>query len=263
MQYRKDGTKAQQTRGNTVTTYNKDGSFNVNKKGSYQYTQKTVRQGRSNYIQRTYTRNNRTYVRNYSTYVYGGYSYYSYSPFVAYDPWFYGYLYHPFYSPFVYSWGYDASPWYGYYGYYYHPYASYYAPSYWLTDFLISDMLSSQYQSSVQQDRAAAADAERAAQDARDAASQARVQNQQATPITEEVKEQIKAQVEEAIRAHEKKEPVTMQTLMTDTKHIFPVSDDLDATILGTDTVCSLTSGDLIRLAEVPAESSPTARWSS
>lgn len=230
--------------------YHPDGSHTVSRHDGTTYTQRTIQTGQSTSIQRTYlnTTTNTTIVRNYNVYRSGAYTYHAYVPVVAYDPWYYGYVYRPWVTPYPYTWGFIHDPWFGFYGYYYRPYAVYYGPSYWLTDFLIADMLASQYRA---QAAAAAQDAARA----RAAADAARAESAR---ITDEMKEQIKRQVEEAVRAHERRESPQIRNFLSDTRHLFAIADDLDVTVVGSDQVCSLTTGDLIRLA-APAQDNQAA----
>jgi hypothetical protein len=239
-----------------VVDFHRDGSHSVTRYGVPQYTQRTFeRQGRS-YLQRSYTRGHVTVIKNYNSYYFGGYTYHSYIPVLTYEPWFYGYVYRRWYDPFPYRWSWVGAPWYARYGYYYRPYVTYYAPTYWLTDFVLADLLELEYQNNLARAQADAAYARRMAQDAEAAA---RLAQSQPPVISDEIKEQIKAQVEEAIRAHERKQPLTLDQVTRDTRHIFAVTDDLNAMIEDTQNACSLSTGDLIRLAEVPDTTAPAA----
>ncbi|MBI3556846.1 MAG: hypothetical protein HY074_11335 [Deltaproteobacteria bacterium] len=277
--YRADGSRAQVVRGNTRTDYGKGGAQTVYRGGVRQYNQNRVVVNNTTVIQRTYYSGGSSYVRTYNPYYWGGRSYYAYTPAIVFAPSFYGYCYTPWYTPVVYSWGWNSSPWYGYYGYYYRPYPRYTSPAYWLTDYLISDMLATQYQDNYAAAQTAQANAqaaqanertaeanERAAEaneraaEANAQAAQAEANAHAASPITDEVKEQIKAQVEEAIKANEQKTPIQIGSLMSDTKHVYAVSDDLDVTTAEAGTECTLTSGDLIRLSDVPNDGDQAAQ---
>ncbi len=266
--YRADGSRAQVTRGSTRIDYGKGGSQSVYRGGVRQYNQNRVVVNNTTVIQRTYYRGGSSYVRTYNPYSWGGRPYYAYTPAVVFAPSYYGYLYTPWYTPVVYNWGWNSSPWYNHYGYYYHPYVHYTSPSYWLTDYLISDMLSTQYQDTVaaQANAQAATANERTAEaneraaEANERAAEANAQAHAAAPITDEVKEQIKAQVEEAMKANEQKNPIQIGTLMSDTKHVYAVSDDLEVTTAEDGAECTLTSGDLIRLADVPNDGDEAAQ---
>ena len=283
--YRTDGSKAQVIRGNSRTDYGKGGAQTVYRGGVRQYNQNRVVINNRTVIQRTYYRGGSSYVRTYNPYSWGGRPYYAYTPAIVFAPAFYGYCYTPWYSPVSYNWGWNSSPWYGSYGYYYHPYPHYTSPAYWLTDYLISDMLATQYQDSIAtaqanaqaaQANARAAQANAQAAQSNEAIAEANAQAAQAdalaaqanaqadaqapaAPITDDVKEQIATQVAEAIKANEQKTPIEIGSLMTDTKHVYAVSDDLDVTTGPDSTECSLTSGDLIRLATSPNDGDQAA----
>ncbi len=260
-QYRKDGSKAQESKNGRVTTYRPDGSYDVTVHGKPQYTQSRVQQNNDTYIRRTYTQNNTTIIKNYRTYVYGGYDYYSYVPSYVYDGGYYTYLHRTWSDPYYYSWQWRYDPWYGTYHYYYRPYRTYYAPSYWITDYLIADMLSSTYQAAYE--ARAAQNAQLAAQEAQAAAAEARqaAADAQAAQVvmTEEIKDQIKAQVEEAIRAHERHESIPLQENLKSLNNVFVVSDDIEVGIEGTQESCSLTGGDIVRLRALPAQDAAVA----
>lgn len=249
VQYRKDGSVAQTQKGKAITTHNADGSYSV-QNGNRSYTQKTVQVNQKQVVQRTYVRENRTVVHHYDSYSRGGYVYHSYVPVVTYDPWFYGYALHPWH-PISYRWGFLYDPWYTPYGYYYHPYTTYYGPSYWLTDYLIADSLRSHAnRASAEANRAEAA-ALRAEQVARNAqVNPIPVDTGKPAEITDEMKADIRSQVEEIIRAHERKEAVSLVDMLRDADKIFVVADDVDVLKEGTEESCSLTAGDLIRNRE-------------
>ena len=206
------------------------------------YNQTTVIRGGVTLNQRTYNRGNISYVRNYSTYSYRGREFNRYAPAYHYNRLYYGYLYAPWFTPVVYGWGWANDPWYGYYGYYYRPYPTYAGPAYWLTDYVIADLLAEQY-------------AANSAAVVADAASNA---DAPTTPITDDVKEQIKTQVEAEVKAHDDQAPVALDSILSDTKHIFAVSADLDVTTAD-GAACALTDGDLIRLANAVGADDQTA----
>jgi hypothetical protein len=273
--YNKRGERAQVRYGNgSWVNFNKStGARTYYRGGVARYTERRTASGSSRRITREYRYGSRSYIRNYNISVHRGYSYQVYVPGAFYEPAYYGYLYRPWHTPFHYSWGWRSAPWVTYYGYYYQPYPTYYAPAYWLTDFFLASLLEQQYLASVETSalraQAAAVGAEEQALNAEAMAEYAQrgtaapspnhVANTEATPITEEVKEQIKAQVEEAIRAHEEKQTLTVEQLAQDTRHVFAVGDDLEVAIRDSEQSCSLTQGDLIRLAEIPAPDSPAA----
>lgn len=188
-------------------------------------------------VRRTEYRGGVGYVRTYRPYTWGGRPYFAYQPAYVYSPWYYGYCGRPWGTPVYYQWGWVGAPWYGYYGYYYNPYPVYAGPTFWLTDFLLADLLAEQYAADV-----AAANAE---------AAQA---YSQPTPISDDVKEQIRAQVEADIQAQQNRQPRTIDTVVGDTQHIFAVSENLNVVNTATQQPCSLREGDLIRLTQAVPE---------
>jgi hypothetical protein len=201
-------------------------------------------------VRRTEIRSGNTFVRTYRPYTWGGRPYYAYQPAYAYPGWYYGYCGRPWYTPVNYQWGWMGSPWYASYGYYYSPYPTYAGPAFWLTDFVIADLLAEQYAENV-----AAANANAAAQ-ANAAAAQANAQA--SAPISDDVKEQIRLQVQAEIKAQQEQRPVTVDTVVADTQHIFAVSEQLNVANASTQQPCALTEGDLIRLKQPVADGAPT-----
>jgi hypothetical protein len=147
--------------GNTTITHGPAGTRRIVAEGP-NHT-KYVSNGRGQgYVQRPYMYHghayeNRTYYRNgiarneiYRSYYYHGVYLNGYYPAVYYAPAFYGWAYNPWVQPVYYSWGWNASPWYGYYGPYFAPAPVYTTASLWLTDYLIAQSLQSAYAAGVQ-----------------------------------------------------------------------------------------------------------------
>ena len=121
----------------------------------------TERGGRGGYVQHPYTYhghefsrrsyyyNGRGYNRYYRGYAYHGGYLNVYAPAYYYAPGFYGWAYNPWPAPIVYSWGWEATPWFGYYGGYFAPYPVYPSAALWLTDYLVSTSLAAAYQEQV------------------------------------------------------------------------------------------------------------------
>lgn len=192
-------------------------------------------------------------------YHYGGYSYYAYSPFwgPAYYPW--GWYYSPFlapvyYPPYVWGWGW----WYPHWSWYFAPYPVYSQPSYWVTDYVISDYIAER-QSAVSADDAARA-ADLSAQRAQLSADQAQKAKEEAekaqaaAQITQPIKDQIAEQVKQGMT--DIKEKKTTQVVATlNTKTIFVVHEEIEATMHNDENeVCGLSEGDLVRVSELPKE---------
>jgi len=173
------------------------------------------------------------------------------------------------------------------YSYYYRPYDVYLGPSYWLTDHLLGEALNARYQDAqyraslaandaVARANRAAANAEQAALDASRVVNEAdaRLNAQARVPVataavaspvatgvssqpavlTSAIKDEIRAQVEDAVRAHERKEPQALADVLKRPNHLFVVSDDISTINKDSGVACSLTGGDIIRLVEVNAE---------
>jgi hypothetical protein len=147
--------------GNTTITHGPAGTRRIEAEGP-NHT-RYVSDGRGHgYVQRPYMYNghayqNRTYYRGgvvrtevYRSYYYHGVYLNGYYPGVYYAPAFYGWAYNPWVQPVYYSWGWNASPWYGYYGPYFAPAPVYLTASLWLTDYLIAQSLQSAYAAGVQ-----------------------------------------------------------------------------------------------------------------
>ncbi len=98
------------------------------------------------FVKRTYYYGGRSYARVYRPVRYHGMMFEYYTPVRYYRPAFYAYVFNPWARPVAWSWGWGASPWYGYYGGYFVPYTYYRSPAFWLTDFFIAATLQAAYQ---------------------------------------------------------------------------------------------------------------------
>ncbi len=102
------------------------------------------------YGRRTYFEHGRYYDRFYSHYEYRPGVYLDvYAPVRYYPTAYYGWAYNPWVTPVPYAWTWAGAPWYAYYGSYFTPYPVYAGPSFWLTDYLISQSLAAAYQTQV------------------------------------------------------------------------------------------------------------------
>lgn len=214
---------------------------NVVVRGNTTYRYNYSNHGNTYVMNRTYVRGGVTVARNYSGYRWGGGIYYGYTPYYRYDRRYYGYLYTPWYTPVSYRWWWAGAPWYGYYSYYFRPYTVYQSPSYWLTDYVLAQLLAEQY-------AIAAANA---------ANAEARYEAERAM-LDEQMKTQIRLQVEASLRAHEQQQPVQLGALLNDLNHLFAISETITASQADGST-CSLSGGDLIRLTARPAETDQAA----
>ena len=189
--------------------------------------------------QRVYYVNGRPYPRYYSPYFYHGVEISVYAPPRYYAAGFYGWAYNPWAVPVVYSWGFAATPWYGYYRGYFSPYPSYASPALWLTDYVIANNLEQAYQAQRE--------------------TQQQMQPQQAdAPMPPDVKQQIAEEVKRQI-ALENNERQTAENGLPDpassgvarmfqdnTTHVFVVAAPLNVDSLAGQ--CPVTEGDVLQL---------------
>ena len=112
------------------------------------YVQRSVVFGNHSFVQRTYVVNGVVMTRLYRPFVYRpGLVFNLYTPVRYYRPGFYFYAYNPWVAPVFYnSWGWNSAPWYGFYAGYFTPAPSYASPAFWLTDYIIADVLQDAYQ---------------------------------------------------------------------------------------------------------------------
>jgi hypothetical protein len=200
------------------------------------------------FAHRTYYRDGRAYDRFYRRYPYHGVYVEAYAPRVYFAPAFYGWAYNPWVAPISYSWGFVATPWYGFYGGYFAPYPVYPSASLWLTDYLISQSLAAAYQ-----DQMAAAQAQAAANAAAAPA-----------PLTPDVKQAIAAEVQRQIALENQESQLAAQNnepdpassgiarMMTDgIQHVFVAGANIDVVDAG-GAECSVGEGDALQLTGPP-----------
>jgi hypothetical protein len=104
----------------------------------YGYVERPVSWKGRDYTYRNYVVQDQTYTRVYRTYTYNNVVYERYVPASYYAPRFYGWVYYPWQRPVVYSWGWEAEPWYAHSGQYFVPEQTYSSPSLWVTDFVLA-----------------------------------------------------------------------------------------------------------------------------
>ena len=177
-------------------------------------------------------------VRHYHYHYWGPSYYYCYVSHWAWAPWFWGFYFAPFYAPWHYHWWWVGAPWHVHWGWYYDPYPYYDAPSYWVTDYTLSRMLEDEYARGYE-DGYYAAEGEAAVAE----------QQQEGTPITEPVKEQIRVQVDEMANAFEEDDFVQLEKALEDPEYLFIVDTALSVTNEDGEA-CTLTGGDIIKQAE-------------
>ncbi|MCB0347719.1 MAG: hypothetical protein KDD37_02745 [Bdellovibrionales bacterium] len=167
--------------------------------------------------------------RYYRPYRWGRHDLYSYRSYWSFNIGFWSFYRHRYVSPWRYTWGWASSPWYRGWAWYYTPYSYYYSASYWVTDYVISDLLREQYE-------------EGYADGFRDGWNEAR-----STGITEEYKEQLRSQVDQTVDAYERDASVSLDEAFRDPNYLFAV--DTELTVLDqNNSVCTLSGGDLLRV---------------
>jgi hypothetical protein len=249
----------------TVVIHRPDGAVVVRSGPNQGYVQRTVVYNRVSYVQRTYVVGPRVYTRVYTTYAYHGVMLEHYVPGVYYAPAFYSWGYYPWAAPVPYAWPWMAEPWYGFYGSYFTAWPLYPSPAYWLTDFYLGQIMASAYQAQMQAQQAAQ---DEAAQDyVADGSEQAAgdpVYAEANTPITPELKQAIAEEVRsqlayENAASQKPTESAKLSGLpeVLQPNHIFVVDAGLN--VMTDQGPCQLSPGDVLRLAEAPAEDSTTA----
>lgn len=145
---------------------------------------------RPGYISRTYARDGRYNAHVYREYRYHDWAYYRYVHGYYYDRKFYGWVLHPWGPPVNYFWFSLArpAPWFGYYRGYFHPEPSYASADLWLTDYLLAEYLHLAYEGQVPEQ-------------ADQSAPPPQNEQESATALSPEVKEQIAKEVRGQIQA--------------------------------------------------------------
>ncbi|MCK9463321.1 MAG: hypothetical protein M0R80_27185 [Proteobacteria bacterium] len=168
----------------------------------------------------------------YDHHYWGGGYYFCYVHYWFYEPWFWGFYFAPFLTPWTYTWVWFGAPWYVSWRWYYSPYAYYEGPSYWVTDYVIASMLEDEYARGYSDGYAAG-------------------QQQAATagtPISEPVKEQLRQQVDATAQSFQVERSIRLEDALADPEHLFIVDTPISAASVGGGT-CSLNGGDIIKAA--------------
>jgi len=237
--------------GQRVSVERPDHSRTVFQKGRPGYVQHPFSFRSHEFAQRTYFYHGRAYNHLYYGYDYRGRYLNVYAPGMYYGAGFYGWASYPWGSPIAYGWGFGGSPWYGYYGYYFAPYSSYPSASYWLTDYMIS--------SDLQTDYAAHQEAGEV-----DGAPPAFAGPPELTPevkqqIADEVRNQLALENQEAgLNAHQiEVDPGSsgIDRILNDAangkQHVFVVGSALDV-VDSSQMECALSDGDVLGLSTAP-----------
>jgi hypothetical protein len=233
--------------GRRVSLERPDHSRIVSERGGRGYVQHPYTFRGHEFAHRTYFAHGRAYDRFYRRYAYRGLYLEAYAPFVYYPAGFYGWVYNPWLAPVPFAWGFAGSPWYGYYGSYFAPDPVYPNASAWLTDYVVSDSLQSEYQ---------------ARTDAQLQSGAAPLPAGVAMPpdvkrlIAEEVQRQIALENSEADANAHGREPDPQSSgvarmLSDGANHVFVVGGDLDL-VNGTGVECAVSPGDVLQLRAPP-----------
>ncbi len=153
--------------------------------------------------------------------------------------------------PFRYDWGWDRHDWYRHRSYYFPIYTVYPTPIYWITDWMVGSYIADGY------------DSDAYISDAPD--REIVIVREHATPISNELKEDLRAQIENTIAEEqaqtenvsesestgEDDKPVSsdLAKSLADLKHIYPVSGTLSVTLASDENQSVMVSdGDLLKL---------------
>ena len=145
--------------------------------------------------------------------------------------------------PFHYAWGWDRYDWYRSRAYYFPVYEVYPTPAYWVTDWMVGSYMADGYATGSIVSEAPSRAIVTAGPDA--------------TPISEDLKEDLRMQVENTITEEENQaegesdKPVTsdLANALADPKHIYPVSGTLSVTMAADESQSVIVSdGDLLKL---------------
>ena len=203
------------------------------------------------FVHRTYYVNGVVYSRFYRPYRWNGLAIHVYAPGVYYAPAYYGWTYHRWARPVVYTgWGWSGRPWFGYYGGWFSPYPRYAGPAFWLTDYLVSQTLMAAYQ-------------ERSAELAAAQLSYSEPLSPAVKDlVAEEVQRQLALENAEAAAnaANQLPDPGSsgVARMLSDGQaHIFIVNAGLD--VPSADGECSVTEGDVLQLVRPIAPGAPAA----
>jgi hypothetical protein len=162
---------------------------------------------------------------------------------------FYGWAYNPWPAPATYDWGWAGSPWYAYYGGFFVPYPTYLGAANWLTDYMISQDLQTDYQAHVE---AGEVDGAPLPPPGNPVALTPDVQQQ----ITTEVRNQLALENMEAAQNAQNQDidPSSsgiVRILSDGQKHVFVVGAALDV-VDSTQSECALSNGDVLQLQTPP-----------
>ncbi len=145
--------------------------------------------------------------------------------------------------PFHYAWGWDRYAWYRSPAFFFPVYEVYQTPAYWITDWMVGSYMADGYAT--------------ASLASEEPAEEIATAGPDATPISVDLKEDLRVQVENTIKQEqgqaegESDKPVTfdLANALADPKHIYPVSGTLNVTMAADESQSvSVSDGDLLKL---------------
>jgi hypothetical protein len=227
------------------------------------YLEHSVSYHGHNYNQRTYVHGGHSSTREYAGYHYHGRDFDNYLPRYYYDPLFYGWAYYPWGAPVPYGWDWLGSPWFGFYAGYFSPWDTYPSGAYWLTDFLLGQILADGYQIDAQAGGGgpdsgyAGDDAAPPGDDEAYAPADTPISPEIKQMIAEEVQQQLAYENAAAAKPDEAPALDGLPQVLTP-NHLFVVNQGLNVTTADGQQ-CALSTGDVIKLVATPPDDSITA----
>jgi len=201
-------------------------------RGGRTITQRAVTHNHETMIQRTSVRrfggHNVSRDRFFRFHDFHGFHFFVFAPFWAFDLAFWDFYFAPFGAPWFYTWPWVSAPWYAAWGWYYTPYPYYLDASYWVTDYVVSDMLSDQYEQGYNSGEA------------------------KGIAISESNRDQLRTEVEACSRDLKAGQAPVIDTALQTPGYLFAVDSSYDAVSVAEGTNCSLTTGDLIKVSQAP-----------
>lgn len=226
--------------GNVNNGRNNNNGNHVNRSPRRNYQQREFVRGNTRFVERRRFDNhrNREVVNNYRQHNWGRHNLNIYVHH-NHRPNFWGNVYIRFPVARSYYWNWNRYAWYNTWGYYYSPYTVYYAPSYWITDYVISDMLREQYSSGYS-----------------DGYNQGFADG---VSISNQQRDQIRNQIEQTSQAFNSDNYLSVMEAFRNPDYLFVVDTQLSV-LDSNNTTCALSGGDLLKVYGQVNEYSPAAR---
>jgi hypothetical protein len=211
------------------------------------FVERNVVVGNRTYIQRTTIVNDRITTHTFVAYNYGGITLTRFVAPVFYAPAFYGWTFYPWAAPVHFGFGWFGAPWYIGPDPFFTAYPVYPGAAFWLTDYMLGETMATAYRMHEE-----ALDAKIAADESALDDDSEMLRSSATTPITQELKDQIAAEVKQQIEydnaaaanpSHETKYDELPTVLGQGNLEV--TTDDLQE--------CGLQAGDLLRLVNPPA----------